>query len=121
MQGIIQEITLLKVITYGLQEINQLDWKLEVSMLAYKFDMGRGIDRQPILIQDFSTHECLNMLREGWAKHSAYNTMESHIYRHTNAMEGVIGQVFKCLERSLETSSLEDYFLFENGLGISSW
>jgi hypothetical protein len=46
--------------------------------------------------------------------------MESHIYRHTNAMEGVIGQVFKCLERSLETSSLEDYFLFENGLGISS-
>ena len=53
MQGIIQEITLLKVITYGLQEINQLDWKLEVSMLAYKFDMGRGMDRQPILIQGF--------------------------------------------------------------------
>ena len=37
-------------------------------MLAYKFDMGRGIGRQPILIQDFSTHECLNIMREGWAK-----------------------------------------------------
>ena len=34
MQEIIQEITLLKVITYGLQGFNQLDWKLEVSMLT---------------------------------------------------------------------------------------
>ena len=31
--------------------------------------------------------------------------MESHIYRHTNAIEGVIGQVFKCIEKSLQTSS----------------
>ena len=30
-------------------------------MLAYKFNMSRGIGRQPILIQDFSTHECLNI------------------------------------------------------------
>ena len=34
MQEIIQEITLLKVITYGLQLFNQLDWKLEVVMLT---------------------------------------------------------------------------------------
>jgi hypothetical protein len=34
MQEVIQEITLLKVITYGLQGFNQLDWKLEVSMLT---------------------------------------------------------------------------------------
>ena len=34
MQEIIQEIALLKVITYGLQGFNQLDWELEVSMLT---------------------------------------------------------------------------------------
>ena len=34
MQKIIQEIILLKVITYGLQGFNQLDWKLEDSMLT---------------------------------------------------------------------------------------
>jgi hypothetical protein len=34
MQMISQEITLLKVITYGLQGFIQLDWKLEDSMLT---------------------------------------------------------------------------------------
>jgi hypothetical protein len=43
MQKIIQEITLLKVITYGLQGFNQLNWKIPCLQVAYKFNMGREL------------------------------------------------------------------------------
>ena len=54
MQEIIQEITLLKVITYGLQDYSE---GLEAgSVHAYKMILGliwMRICRQPILIQSF--------------------------------------------------------------------
>ena len=66
MQEIIQEITLLKVITYGLQNYSVA---LEAgSVHAYKLLMGlvwMGICRQPILIQSFQHMNAWIYLREG--------------------------------------------------------
>ena len=63
-----KEITLLKVITYGLQNYSVA---LEAgSVHAYKLLMGLvrvGNCRQPILIQSFQHMNAWIYLREGWA------------------------------------------------------
>ena len=62
------EITLLKVITYWLQNYSE---ELEAgSVHAYKLILGlveAGICRQPILIQSFQHMNAWIYLREGWA------------------------------------------------------
>ena len=69
MQEIIQEITLLKVITYGLQTYSV---GMEAgSVHAYKLILGlvwMGICRQPILIQNFQHMNAWIFLWEGWAR-----------------------------------------------------
>ena len=77
-------------------------------MLAYKFDMGRGMDRQPILIQDFQHMNAWILWEEVMLKSSAYKQGKCHIYRQ-DAIEESSGEVFTCIGIKIREINARNY------------